>query len=247
MGSTTLAGVTLLAFILGFRHGIDWDHITAIVDLVGGEHNRRRGFILTLWYAAGHETVIVVLGALAVFLGYTLPPVVDGYMERFVGITLLILAILFAVSLFRGNPGVTVSRWRIIVFGVYNVFGWLAEKIDGRRRRQSLTVPVRIGAKGAFGIGVVHGIGAETPTQLLLFVTASGLGSPLQGMIAVLSFVVGLLLSHGSLAVMSLVGYVNAARHGRFVRWVSYFAMGYSFLVGGIFTLGHAAVLPTLL
>lgn len=161
MSFMTILGMILLAFLLGVRHGIDWDHITAIVDLVGGESDKRRGFLLTLWYAAGHELVIIVFGCVAVLLGVTLPHWVDGIMERVVGVTLLILAVVFVISLIRDDNEPMISRWRLLFVGFYNLFGWMAEKVDGQRRQRSLTAPIRVNRWGAFGIGIIHGIGAE--------------------------------------------------------------------------------------
>lgn len=246
MSFMTILGMILLAFLLGVRHGIDWDHITAIVDLVGGESDKRRGFLLTLWYAAGHELVIIVFGCVAVLLGVTLPHWVDGIMERVVGVTLLILAVVFVISLIRDDNEPMISRWRLLFVGFYNLFGWMAEKVDGQRRKRSLTAPIRVNRWGAFGIGIIHGIGAETPTQLLMFATASGLGSPQEGFMAVMSFVVGLLCTHVMLALISMVGYVNAARHRRFLRGVGFTTAFYSLFIGCVFTLGYATALPTL-
>lgn len=39
MGQTILLSA-LTAFVLGLRHGIDWDHIAAITDIVGAVETR---------------------------------------------------------------------------------------------------------------------------------------------------------------------------------------------------------------
>ena len=55
-------GLVLTALALGLRHGIDWDHIAAIADLTSASDNRRRGIVLSLWYAVGHAAVVLVSG-----------------------------------------------------------------------------------------------------------------------------------------------------------------------------------------
>lgn len=248
VNSVTFIGLCGLTFLLGFRHGIDWDHIAAISDLVGGTSDKKEGFRLALWYAAGHEVVIVVFGSFAVLLGKTLPSWIDGVMERFVGITLLILAAYYIVSLFkRDTQTVLVSRWKLLFVGFYNLFGWIGTRFNGRYRRKDVSSSMNIGWKGAFSIGVIHGTGAETPTQLLLFATASGLSSPAKGFTAVALFVIGLFVSHLLLAVISVVGYVSALKHRWMMRIVGGITAIYGLFIGSVFTLGYAGILPTLL
>lgn len=252
MNTATLIGLVTLAFVLGFRHGIDWDHIAAITDLVGGEKNKRRGFILALWYAIGHETVLIVFGGIAVMIGWTLPRWVDGLMARFVGITLLMLAVFLIVSLIRNRHSpMMISRWRLLLFGFYNLFAFVTARFSNRYRqahdKMHTQHHVAMTRRGAFSIGIVHGIGAETPTQLMMFATASGMGSPSQGMLVVLLFVIGLLISHLLLTVFSLIGFVSALRHRRVIQSVGVIAAVYSLGVGFIFTFGYSGVLPAIL
>src|SRR6266480_2423376 len=52
----------------------------------------------------------------------------------------------------------------------------------------------------AFGIGMIHGVGAETPTQVLIFVTAAGAGGKATGFLLLVAFLVGLLSSNSVVA-----------------------------------------------
>jgi high-affinity nickel-transport protein len=56
------------------------------------------------------------------------------------------------------------------------------------------------------GIGLLHGVGAETPTQVLLFLTAAGAGGAAQGLPVLAVFVVGLLLANTGVAVATTMG-----------------------------------------
>lgn len=62
------------------------------------------------------------------------------------------------------------------------------------------------GRAGAFVIGMVHGVGAETPTQVLLFVTAAGATGAAAGLVLLGVFVAGLLASNTVVAVAATVG-----------------------------------------
>ena len=83
--------VFVLAFLLGFRHGIDWDHIAAISDVTGTTDHRQEAFFLGILYIIGHALVVIILGIAAIAVGVNLPDGVDPIMEKFVGLTLVLL------------------------------------------------------------------------------------------------------------------------------------------------------------
>lgn len=62
-------------------------------------------------------------------------------------------------------------------------------------------------AAAALGTGAIHGVGAETPTQILLFVTAAGATTTLTGIFVLVAFVVGLFLSNTLLAIACVAGF----------------------------------------
>ncbi len=95
------------------------------------------------------------------------------------------------------------------------------------------------GLPAALGIGVLHGIGAETPTQLVLFLTAANVAGRLEGTVLLLCFIVGIFVSNTGVAVVSAYGYMSATR--RFpvyaavavVSGVASLVIGIVFLTGG--------------
>lgn len=82
----------------------------------------------------------------------------------------------------------------------------------------------------AVGIGMLHGVGAETPTQLLLFATAAGVGDAALGIALLALFIAGLLVANTVVSVASAVGFLSGARHPRF-----YVALA---LVTALFSIG---------
>src|SRR5260370_5789117 len=94
----------LAAAVLGFRHGLDYDHIAAISDITSVQTNRGRGMRLGLLYALGHAAMVAVLGSMIILLQLSLPHGMDRIAERLVGGTLLVLGVYFLRSLFNGNP-----------------------------------------------------------------------------------------------------------------------------------------------
>src|SRR5580658_11305892 len=92
------------AAVLGFRHGLDYDHIAAITDISSVQAKARDAMRYGLLYVGGHATTVAVLGAAAVAFRISLPAASDRWAERLVGITLLTLGIYVLGTFFREAP-----------------------------------------------------------------------------------------------------------------------------------------------
>jgi High-affinity nickel-transport protein len=99
----------------------------------------------------------------------------------------------------------------------------------------------------AFGIGMIHGIGAETPTQVLIFVTAAGAAGKASGFALLVAFLVGLLSSNTAIALAGTFGLLGAARNFTLYVTVSCITALFSLVIGSLFLLGSAALLPAML
>ena len=98
---TNLRLALLSAAVLGFRHGLDYDHIAAITDISSVQSKARDAMRFGLLYVAGHATTIAILGSAAVVFRIALPPSSDRWAERLVGITLLVLGVYVLGTFFR--------------------------------------------------------------------------------------------------------------------------------------------------
>src|SRR5947209_644457 len=81
------------AAVLGFRHGLDYDHIAAITDISSVQCRARDAMRYGLLYVIGHATTVALLGSAVVAFRIALPPATDRWAERLVGITLLVLGL----------------------------------------------------------------------------------------------------------------------------------------------------------
>ena len=100
------------------------------------------------------------------------------------------------------------------------------------------------GKPTAFGVGMIHGVGAETPTQVLLFVAAAGAGGTTEGIVLLVCFLVGLLSSNSLIALAGTFGFLGASRNWRVYVGVSLVTATFSLVIGTVFLSGHATVLP---
>ncbi len=116
-------GFLITAFLFGFRHGIDWDHIAAITDITGSQDDRSQALVFGTLYALGHALVVFVIGVGAIVLGQRLPSGVDDVMQRIVGATLVVLGVFVFTSLIRhGREFRMRSRWMLIFSGARKAY-----------------------------------------------------------------------------------------------------------------------------
>jgi hypothetical protein len=115
-------------------------------------------------YALGHGAVVVALGLAAIAFGALLPEWLDPLMGRIVGVTLVALGLWVMYSIYRyaraGERFRLRSRW-MIVFDAMR-YGWrrFQARLHGHEHVEPLEMS-SYGARTSFGVGVIHGIGAD--------------------------------------------------------------------------------------
>ena len=286
-------GLLLTTFWLGFRHGIDYDHIAAITDITSSQDERRRSLLFGTLYALGHAVVVFTIGVLAIVAGENLPEGVDEVMTRIVGVTLLILGVYVVYSLIRhGRDFRLRSRWMLVFEGVRRGARWA--KARAVRRREEVPAPqaragsasarvatltredeepqaalwhhghhglpghhhhqaperddtfMNYGRATAFFVGMIHGVGGETPTQVVIFATAAGVTSAVGGIGILAAFLIGLFTSNSLITLGSAFGFMSATRNFALYATVAIMTAAFSLVIGTIFLFGETAVLPAL-
>jgi hypothetical protein len=141
----SIAVVVAVAVLLGLRHATDPDHLAAVTTLVASGRKRATGAAARLgaWWGAGHALTLVVFGVPILLADRFLPDVLQRGTETAVAALIVFLAVRLIV------------RWRHGAFA-------LDVTHDGGHRH-----PVR-SPVGAFGIGLVHGMGGSAGVCVLL-------------------------------------------------------------------------------
>lgn len=225
--------ILMSSLLLGFRHGVDWDHIAAITDLVGVESKPKQGMLLATMYSLGHGVVILVLGLSAVGIGRQLPGWIDSGMEYLVAFTLIALSTWMMLTLIRNWNGFELrSKWSLALDGMRRLKLLIASKIFKKEYILNESKKKTVGHAGAFLVGIIHGFGAETSTQILLISTAAGMSTMLFGGSVVLSFVIGLILSTSLIAALAVVGFIRSRVKLSIYRVVGCATALYSFGLG---------------
>jgi len=149
------------------------------------------------------------------------------------------------------------SRWMLLLSGVAYLWHRVHARMEGRahghRHENGHNHEyvhehklMQYGPWTAFLIGIIHGIGAETGSQVLLIAAVGGAGGSAQGLLLMGSFIFGLILSNCLLVAVTTAGFLRAQSY-RSVYLVVGLATGiFSLIVGLYFLTGLSGALPDL-
>jgi high-affinity nickel-transport protein len=210
---------------------------------------QRPALLLGTMYALGHGSIVLALGLVAILARQVLPDWIDPIMGRVVGFTLLFLAFYLFYSLyryFRGEGEFQMrSRWMLVFAGIRNGWEKLRSKLFGGEREHEHAAQ-QYGVHTALGIGMIHGVGAETGTQALVIASAVGAASQAMGVVALVAFIVGLLISNSVVTVVSTAGFVSSRQRQWMYVGAGMLAAIFSLVLGLIFLFEWSNVLPGL-
>ena len=139
--------VLLVGVLLGLRHATDPDHIAAMTTLVasGRERATRSAAHLGAWWGFGHAVTLILFGIPILLAERYLPERLQQGAETAVAALVVFLALRLLV------------RWR------HGYFDLHAHAHPEQGHRHGVRTPF-----GAFGIGLVHGIGGSAGVGILL-------------------------------------------------------------------------------
>src|SRR3984957_5868544 len=238
--SSTLELALLSCALLGLRHGFDYDHLAAISDITSVQRTWREGMRLGLLYALGHALTVALLGTAVILLHISLPHHMDAIGERLVGATLIILAIYVLISFLRRKPGephhhnVPRSRIALLITGA-RYTAWRIRTIRNPGAPKPDAFAFRYDPRSVFIVGIIHGLGAETPSQLLLFLLAANLGGTSKGFFGLLSFIAGLLVMNTLMTASASGIFASSTSRPRVQAIITSLTAAYSFIIGAIF------------
>ena len=170
-------------------------------------------------------------------------------MGRVVGFTLVALGLWVMYSVYRyaraGEAFRLRSRWMLVFDGIRHGSRLVGARLHGHEHVEPLEMS-SYGAGTSFGVGMIHGVGAETGTQVLLIAAVGGASSAGLGVPMLFAFVLGLLISNFAIVMLSSVGFVSSQARERVYVAIGAVAGIFSLFVGTIFLFGLDGVLPDL-
>lgn len=179
--SVLLAGLGIIAYVFGLRHGVDADHIAAIDNTTRKLlQDNQRPFTVGMWFSLGHSTIVVALIVALVLATRTvigrIPALASG--GAIIGTTVsgVFLWLMGIVNL-------------VIVLGIYRIYkvmkqghldqSELENLLDKRGFMNRYFRPLFQIVKRPwqiYPIGVLFGLGFDTATEIALIALSVGIG-----------------------------------------------------------------------
>lgn len=158
------ASLLLIAFVavlLGLRHAVDPDHIAAMTTLIAGGRERaaRAAGTLGLAWGLGHGTTLFVFGLPVVLFRAYLPERLQQAAETMVALVIVYLAVRLLVRWRRDELHIHEHEHEQAVHA--HVHGHARDSEHAHRHKPR-------SALGAYGIGLVHGMGGSAGVSVLI-------------------------------------------------------------------------------
>jgi high-affinity nickel-transport protein len=176
-----LAGLGLMAYVLGLRHGVDADHIAAIDNTTRKLlQDGKRPLTVGMWFSLGHSTIVIAMTLALVVAGKTVLASLPSLQSAgsIIG-TLVSGVFLFIIGLINV----------IIVQGIYKIFSGLRqEKLSEAQLEDALNkkgfVDKTFGKLfdivkspwQMYAVGFLFGLGFDTATEVALIAISVGVG-----------------------------------------------------------------------
>jgi len=180
--SIQLAGLGVVAYVFGLRHGVDADHIAAIDNTTRKLiQDGKRPFTVGTWFSLGHSTIVVGLIVGLVLATRAIASNIPVLQSGGAAIGTLVSGVfLFLIGLLNA----------VIVLGVYGVFKRLRQgKLNQKELEELLdkrgflnrffkplfkmiSEPWQI-----YPIGVLFGLGFDTASEVALIAISVGVGA----------------------------------------------------------------------
>jgi len=179
--SPVLAGLGIVCYILGLRHGFDCDHIAAIDNTTRKLiHQGKKPSTVGLWFSLGHSTIVVSLIVVLVYASRlvigTIPALESG---GAIAGTLISGVFLFLIGVIN----------TVIVLDIYKIFKAaregdmdeekLEETLDNRGVMNRFFKPLFNIVNEPwqiYPIGLLFGLGFDTATEVALIAVSVGAG-----------------------------------------------------------------------
>lgn len=173
-----------LAFGLGMLHALDADHIMAVTSLAGTKKGLGESRRYCLQWALGHGVILLLAGSVLFLLGRAIPPQLSHFAEILVGVVLIVIGVSVLRDIRRKRVHIHFHQHdKLLPHAHWHQHGTMAAHPSSSHRH----------AHKAVMFGMLHGLAGSAP--LLALLPMSQLSSPLKGLMYLLLFALGTLLS----------------------------------------------------
>ena len=196
-----------LGVVLGLRHSLDPDHVVAVSAIVGEYRNPMRAIWVGISWGLGHTATLLLIGIVIIALRLTIPDRMALLLEFFVGIMLIGLGVQVIYNFRKKRVHQHPHGHKVVAHRHYH------SHVQAREHSQEHHKGLGIGKpflrKKSFLVGTVHGVAGSAALTLLVL---ASIESPLAGMVYILLFGLGSVLSMGVMTILISFPLVFSAR-----------------------------------
>jgi ABC-type nickel/cobalt efflux system permease component RcnA len=207
-----------LGVILGLRHALDPDHVVAVSTIVSEYRNPLRSFWVGISWGIGHTTTLFLIGIVIIALRLTIPDRLALLLEFAVGVMLVGLGVQVIYN-FRKKK-VHQHEHGHVESSHQHFHSHAQEPAPAKEHHQSRGVGKPFFRKKSYFIGMVHGVAGSAALTLLVL---ASIESPLAGMVYLLLFGLGSVLSMGIVTIFISLPFVFSSNRlpnlNRFIQF----------------------------
>jgi ABC-type nickel/cobalt efflux system permease component RcnA len=201
-----LLAALVLGIILGLRHALDPDHLVAVSTIVGEYKNPLKSFWIGVSWGLGHTTTLFLIGIVIIGLRLSIPDRLALLLEFIVAIMLVALGgqVIYKLRKKKVHQHVHSHEER-----AHQHFHFHAQApVHTGRDHNAGGVGRPFLRKKSYFIGTVHGLAGSAALTLLVL---ASIDSPLAGMVYILLFGLGSVLSMGVMTIFISLPFVFSA------------------------------------
>ena len=233
-----LVAALVLGVVLGLKHSLDPDHVVAVSTIVTEYRNPLRSFWVGVSWGLGHSTTLLMIGIIIIALRLAIPDRLALLLEFSVGIMLVGLGAQVVYKLRKKGVHQHLHGHEEDAHRHFHAHVQESNHPQVHHRVRGVGRPFL--RKKSFLVGTVHGVAGSAALTLLVL---ASIESPLAGMVYILLFGLGSVLSMGIMTIFISLPFVfSANRLPSLNRFVQLSVGMLSILFGGflIYEIGFA-------
>lgn len=218
-----------LGLILGLKHSLDPDHVVAVSTIVSEYKNPFRSFWVGVSWGLGHTTTLLLIGVVIIALRLTIPDRIGLLLEFLVGIMLVGLGLQVFYNWRKKRVHRHTHGHEEEAHQHFHSHAQTPRHAPEHHQARGIGKPFL--RKKSYIVGTVHGVAGSAALTLLVL---ASIESTMTGMVYILLFGLGSVLSMGIMTVFISFPFVASAKRLPNLNQVIQLGVGsFSILFGG--------------
>ena len=229
-----LLAALALGVVLGLKHSLDPDHVVAVSTIVSQYRNPLRSFWVGVSWGLGHTTTLLLIGIVIIALRLTIPDRLALLLEFSVGIMLVGLGVQVVYS-FRKKRVHQHSHGHEEEDHLHfhsHAQAQQETKAKNVEHHNDTGVGKPFLRKKSYVVGLVHGVAGSAALTLLVL---ASIESPWAGLVYILLFGLGSILSMGVMTIFISFPFVYSANRLPNLNRIIQFSVGTLSILFGFF------------